>query len=237
MIDTIAQSYLDEHIPYRMSLIDSFCMTMIQRFGPILGSERPAGFASNEVRFESYSGSRFVPLTEFTNLTIEAGLISCRVMMQFFDITANPTDEIAVKTYGKSQNDDFTFKRIELDRMNLFRLTADRINQVTLGSCQIFPGMFSLSRALNELLNNANKASGHLTVGDKPEYGIEKYLTALSVLVFLEDLVYLQFGREVPYYAQWTRRLLEPELSAIHQDIKRQLQECLRRNMYPDLGL
>lgn len=237
MLDFEAQSYLDEHIPYRMSLIDSFCMTSIQFVGLGLGSERPAGFASNEVRFESYSGSRFVPLSEFTNLTIEVGLISCRVMMQFFDITANPSDENAVKTYGKSQDDDFTFNRIELDRMNLFRLTADHINQVTLSSCQISPGMFSLSRALNELLTNANKASGHLTIGDKPVYGIEKYLAALSVLVFLEDLVYLQFGREVPYYAQWTGRLLEPELFAIHQDIKRQLQACLRTEMYPALGL
>lgn len=236
MNEAVLQTYLNEHIPYRMSLIDSFCMTMIQCFGPVIGSERPAGFASNEVRFESYSGSRFVPLSEFTNLTIEAGLISCRVMMQFFGITLNSSDKKMLTTY-KGKDDDFTFNNIGADRPNLFRLTAGLINQVTLGSCQICPGMFSLSRALNELLTNANKASGHLTVGDKPEYGIEKYLTALSVLVFLEDLVYLQFGREVPYYAQWTRRLLEPELSAIHQDIKRQLQECLRRELYPELGL
>jgi hypothetical protein len=238
MSDESIEAYLNEHIPYRMSIIDAFCMTMMQHLSPAEVNGRRIGFASDEVRLETYSGSRFIQLSQLSNLTIESGLIAARTMMQFFGITADPQNSNCVQEYSEKPNGyDFRFKAVETDLANTVRLTKEFVNSIKLNACAERFASFDLARELNTLLTNANKASAHLTIGDKPTYTSGQYYAAIAVLVFIEDLVYLQFGRQLPCYAQWTDRLLEPPVLDLHREMKQQLRVCLRKSMYPTFGM
>jgi hypothetical protein len=235
MSEKSIEAFLNEHIPYRMSIIDAFCMTMMQHISPAEVNGRRIGFASNEVRFETFSGSRFVPMSEFSNLTIEAGLISCRVLMEFLGLAHDRYKPGQVREVDSKNDDDFAFKRLFNDYPNMIRLNAQRVNDFMDGSLMIGESDSVSLCGLGALLKHANKASGHLTVGPKPAYSAVEYIGAQAILVFVEDLLYGQIDKPRPQYSSWTWRLLDETVQSTQESIRAKVRQEVRSRVYPEL--
>lgn len=226
-----------------MSIIDAFCMTLVRPLADIYFADRAIGFKSREFQVELESGSRYQSVQQLENLTLETGLISCRMLMQFFGVTVSRPDKVTgsarlVMYVPKGiDDDDFKFRDVVIGRGSVVCITPELITDACSGSCLIAGSEVQLSTDLANLLVRANKAAGHLTTIEKQGFGLDAYRAALSVLVFVEDLVYHQCGRQVPSYDHWTHRLLERESLWFHRQIKGQIQRFIRESMYPELQL
>lgn len=217
MIDPATQKgYLEEHIPYRLSLLDSLCATTILQ----VASERHEGGVSTE-RFllETNSGIRQGDFTNLHNLTTEAGLVQVRLLLQFLGLGIKVKNEVATLSSFKvaKETDDVRIDRILDNKGRLLQpISLDEVDAIGVINA---PGCDpeNVGDLLLFMLMSANKGATHLTSSPKVAPGMRWYMGAVLTRVLVEVFLYGRLQRSVPWYGRWTESLLHPELLAGHR--------------------
>jgi hypothetical protein len=85
------REFLDEHIPYRLGNLDLFYYAL-----RIMLSEP----APQEVRM-IFDGGHEVrgPYWVFTNLAVETGIITCRVLLEFLEAKSSHKDDVLITMF------------------------------------------------------------------------------------------------------------------------------------------
>lgn len=233
MSQSKTDEYLNEHIPYRLTIIDALCMAQLQAITPHLNSTRRLGYCSTEFSIQLASGRRCAPVQGIHNLAIEAGLISCRMLLNFLGISRDNSSG-AIKEYpGRST--DFKFENVIIaGYQNAYQLDYADINRAEEFIPSHVGRPISIRAVLSTLFENADKAAGHLVEYPKPIPGLEWYHGAVIASLLVEDLVYHQYDRPKPSYSLWTGSLLEDEVRHIHRLARESIREFLRSTLYPN---
>lgn len=218
MIDPAMQKrYVEEHIPYRLSLLDSLCATTIL----LVAREHHEGGVSTE-RFllETSSGIRQGDFTTLHNLNTEAGLVQARLLLEFLGFGIKVEDGVSTLTSHKTSKKDGDVRIDQIrgnDKQPLSRVSIEEV--VSIGMVQA-PGHDPepIQDLLVFMLVSANKGATHLTSSPKVAPGMRWYMGAVLTRVLVEVFLYRRLQRSVPWYGRWTESLLHPELLAGHRE-------------------
>jgi hypothetical protein len=171
------RKFLDEHIPYRLGNLDLFYHALrIMLSEPAPQKVRMIFDDGHEVRG---------PYWVFTNLAVETGIMTCRVLLEFLEAKQNYKDDVLITMFQ--------------------RPTGENLASVPLSQVAKFPPPeVSESKTLEALKFSkraANKAVAHLTLGppQQEDEEIQLYqVSCLAIRAAIEHHLYEKLGLPAP---------------------------------------
>ncbi|ADK85635.1 hypothetical protein Deba_2272 [Desulfarculus baarsii DSM 2075] len=175
---------LDEHLPYRLQLLDGLCWACSVLDSSLGNSSLSLSLSGAQVNFPDAR-----PLT---NALAESGILYCRVLLNFLGIHHNN----GKFTEYNPREDDFTIANLGLQIVTTDKLKSDPPT----GNPD------DIERACLNMLRSANKAVAHFTTADARACCNDAACCAKTVMWLIEKYVYRKLGREVPAYKIWTNQ-------------------------------
>lgn len=195
-------SFLAEHLKYRLDLIDMWCAVTLLHMQKQGGSLLVNLLATEK-------GCASVGVESMYNICSESGLIQTRLLLNFLGLSRDSSGGLGVfDKVSKARKDDvFVTMLTEASGAQLSVIVPREVKclpSVTDWDSKEYP----IDTLLADLIQDANKAAGHLTLKEKPDPGPRWFLGALFVRVLVERAVYGRLSIPVPAKYPWTTRVL-----------------------------
>ncbi len=179
---------LEEHLPYRLTHLDMLCWAC----EVILAGERPSDV---RITFDGLTKLKQTSVSFLTNALVEAGLLYCRVLLNFLGIYLDRGTQQLAKIKNPGVHDNFSIVKLGLPSVTLgnLRLAPTGSSREVEESCQL-------------TLLATNKGVAHFTVSTTPRSQAEDALRCAKTVMWLtEEYVYKRIGRAIPFYKLWTQ--------------------------------
>ncbi|MBC8492795.1 MAG: hypothetical protein H8D43_03335 [Chloroflexi bacterium] len=177
------KNWLEVHLPYRLQAVDG--LRWVSEL--LLVGNYPA---SVEVFFD---GRRVISSTSFrflTNPMLEAGVIFCRVLLEFLGVSLDNTTKDRLKQRTSGWRD-----AVKIEDFRLLPITVEQVRQAPTGSPD------QVEEACAYTILTAHKAIAHLTPGPEPKSDVAKlHLCSLTVPWLVCEYVYRALELPEPRY-------------------------------------
>jgi len=150
------QDYIDQIIPHRLGMIEIMLFALTEMRQTIKPKNMTV-YVDDKPCFKGLE-------TAFTNPAIEAGIINCRVMLEFLGLRLKKgvPSELDARPSGK-YDDDLHIEDFTRDGVALEKVTPEKVRRLSLTDRE--KGVKALAR----LLHISNKEIAHPTLGRKGE--------------------------------------------------------------------
>ena len=178
---------LEEHLPYRLTLLDGLCWAC----EIILPGEDPRIV---QVTLDGKPKLVLRSVRVLTNSLVEAGLLYCRVLLNFLGIRFDGDTNQLAEIKNPGSGDNFSIRRLGLPCVRLQDLRS-----APTGSPQ------EVEESCRLTLLAMNKGVAHFTDSITTSSQVEDALRCARTVMWLtEEYVYRRPGRPVPSFKSWT---------------------------------
>jgi hypothetical protein len=178
---------LDEHLPYRMQQVDGLCWaTRLILNGPSNGEIG--------VVFDGRWVVRSHPYRILTNPLVEAGLLHCRVLMNFLGLRLDKKTLRLAPFEKPSEKDDFSIVKLDLPAVTLAQIgqAPQEDPAHVLAACE-------------RTILSVNKGVAHFTdAATARSFANDANTCGETVLWLTEEFVYRKLGKPLPPYRVWS---------------------------------
>lgn len=220
--------YVEEHIPYRLTLVDTFSAMSLLGMTMLVGGNR-VGYQSREFRIHTVDGTRTGDVSLLQNLAIESGLINCRFLLNAFCLRY---DADMLGEHKPKRDDVIVNYLVPSDSTVSAPELAEALNKTPDFTFANGLEIVSLSKVLSRMLYHADKSAAHLKVEQKPSIGLDWYCGTVATTLLVEQFVYERCNRVVPFTYHATHRLLDTALFQLHQQTRQELKDHLRSYVF-----
>ncbi len=182
-----ADEMLSDHLPYRMQQVDGMCWaTRLISAAPVI--------VESGVIFDGQWAVRWPTYRVLTNALAEAGLIYCRVLMNFLGLTLDSKSLQLREIEKPGSGDEFSIVKLSIPPLTLSDLALAPTGAPT-----------EVLAACERTIFAANKGVAHFTDQTTSRSFVgDAHVCGETVLWLVEEFVYRKLGRLIPTYRVWS---------------------------------